>query len=72
KVKVEKKPKVSDNVNKVTGASTQAKNITINIEALHKGNNNLTGNDGQRLSMQQYEEMFNEMVMRIIRNAELT
>ncbi|MGV4489859.1 phage tail tape measure protein, partial [Ornithobacterium rhinotracheale] len=64
--KVEKKPKVSDNVNKVTGASTQAKNITINIEALHKGNNNLTGNDGQRLSMQQYEEMFNEMVMRII------
>lgn len=69
--KVEKKPKVSDNVNKVTGASTQAKNITINIEALHKGNNNLTGSDGQRLNMQQYEEMFNEMMMRIIRNAEM-
>ncbi|MRI64618.1 hypothetical protein EDM00_11570, partial [Ornithobacterium rhinotracheale] len=67
----EKTPKVADNVNKVTGASTQAKNITINIEALHKGNNNLTGSDGQRLSMQQYEEMFNEMVMRIIRNAEM-
>lgn len=65
-------PKVSDNVNKVTGASTQAKNITINIEALHKGNNNLSGNDGQRLNMQQYEEMFNEMMMRIIRNAELS
>ncbi|MGV4332504.1 phage tail tape measure protein [Ornithobacterium rhinotracheale] len=67
----EKTPKVADNVNKVTGASTQAKNITINIEALHKGNNNLTGSDGQRLSMQEYEEMFNEMMMRIIRNAEM-
>ncbi|MCK0199223.1 phage tail tape measure protein [Ornithobacterium rhinotracheale] len=70
--KGEKTPKVADNVNKVTGASTQAKNITINIEALHKGNNNLSGNDGKRLSMQEYEEMFNEMMMRIIRNAELS
>ncbi|SDE75637.1 phage tail tape measure protein [Riemerella columbipharyngis] len=63
---------VGNAVQKVTGASTQAKNINIKIEALHKGNN-IIGNGGNgSISMKEYETMFNEMMMRIIRNAEMS
>lgn len=63
---------VGNAVQKVTGASTQAKNINIKIEALHKGDNNLRGEGGRQLSMKEYEAMFEEMMMRIIRNAEMS
>ncbi|MXV38548.1 phage tail tape measure protein [Flavobacteriaceae bacterium Ap0902] len=66
-----KKP-VTNAVNKVTGASTSAKSINIKIDALHKGDNNLRGEGGRKLSMKEYEAMFEEMMMRIIRNAELS
>lgn len=63
---------VGNSVKKIAGASTSAKNINIKIDALHKGNNNLRGEGGRKLSMKEYEAMFEEMMMRIIRNAELS
>lgn len=66
------KGSVTNSVNKITGASTNAKNIKINIDALHKGDNNLTGDNGKRLSMREYEAMFEEMIQRILRNAEMS
>lgn len=63
---------VGNVVQRVTGASTSAKNIKINIDALHKGDNNLTGEGGRKLTMKEYEAMFEEMMLRILRNAEMS
>lgn len=65
-----KKKKLKDGVNKVTGDAKQVKNIKITIDALHKGDINMKGDATSGMSWQQMEDFFNEMMMRIVRNAE--
>ena len=55
------------------GGASQVRNLTITMEALHKGDVNLVQEgDASSLSPQQFEDMYNRMLMRIIRNVELT
>ncbi|WP_139422990.1 phage tail tape measure protein [Chryseobacterium mulctrae] len=65
-----KKKKLKDGVNKVAGDAKQVKNIKITIDALHKGDINMKGDAASGMSWQQMEDFFNEMMMRIVRNAE--
>ena len=64
------KEKLKDGVNKVTGEAKQVKNIKITIDALHKGDINMRGEGTTGLTVQAVEDLFNEMMMRIVRNAE--
>ena len=66
----DKKKKLKDGINKVTGDAKQVKNITINIDSLNKGGININGNSSAGMSWQEMEDLFNEMMMRIMRNAE--
>lgn len=68
----EKKKKLKEGVNKVAGDAKQVKNIKITIDALHKGDINMKGEATSGMSWQQMEDFFNEMMMRIVRNAETT
>ena len=63
---------LSDNINKTTGAATQAKNIKINIDAMMKGDINVNEGDGRSMDFDEFEERFNEMMLRIVRNAEMS
>lgn len=63
--------KLGDDVNKVTGDARQVKNITINIDSLNKGGINLS-NSTQGMTKGEVEDWFNNMMMRIMRNAELS
>jgi|26BtaG_2_1085354.scaffolds.fasta_scaffold01795_2 TP901 family phage tail tape measure protein len=66
------KEKLKNEVNKVTGDARQSKNITITIDALNKGGINMNGSSTQGMSLQDVENWFNEAMMRIMRNAELS
>jgi len=59
-------------ITKTTGAATSAKNINIKIEALHKGDVNVNGQAGRQLNFNEFESMFEEMMMRVVRNAEMS
>jgi hypothetical protein len=59
-------------ITKTTGAATSAKNINIKIEALHKGDVNVNGQAGRKLNFNEFESMFEEMMMRVVRNAEMS
>jgi TP901 family phage tail tape measure protein len=64
-------PTGGDQVAKVVGDSHAAKNLTVNIEALHKGNNVIQSqNLPQSITMEQFERMYQELMMRTIRNVE--
>lgn len=63
--------KLKDDVNKVTGDARQVKNITINIDSLNKGGINMS-NSTQGMTKEEVEDWFNNMMMRIMRNAELS
>lgn len=63
--------KLGDDVNKVTGDARQVKNITINIDSLNKGGINMS-NSTQGMTKGEVEDWFNNMMMRIMRNAELS
>lgn len=47
----------------------QSKSITINIEALHKGNN-LINAEGKGMTLSQFEKLFQEMALRTLRDIE--
>ena len=57
-------------VSKVTGDATQTKNITITFDALSKGDIKVSNAEG--LTWQQVEERFTDMLLRVVRNAELS
>lgn len=65
------KQKLSKDVDKVSGSAKEVKNITIRFDSIHRGDNiiNSGGND-KGMSMQDFENFYNELMMRIIRNAE--
>lgn len=67
----EGKKKLKDDVNKVTGDAKQVKNITIKIDSLNKGAFNMNGS-AAGMSLQDVENWFNDAMMRIMRNAELS
>jgi TP901 family phage tail tape measure protein len=57
---------------KVTGAAKQIRNITVNIGALNSGGINTANTSLQNMSPEQIEEWFNQMLLRTIRNLELS
>ena len=57
-------------VSRVTGDASQTKNITITFDALSKGDIKVSNAEG--LTWQQVEERFTDMLLRVVRNAELS
>ncbi|WP_082129206.1 phage tail tape measure protein [Chryseobacterium gallinarum] len=66
----EKKKKLKDGVNKVTGEAKQVRNITINIGSLNNGGINAKADEFKGMTKQDIEDWFNEAMMRIMRNVE--
>ena len=57
----------------ITGSARQIRNITVNIDAFNKGGINTGNTEGLNgLNATQVEEWFNQMLMRAIRNLELS
>jgi len=66
-----KKKRLSKDVDRITGATKEVKNITIRFDSVHKGDNIINnGGGGKGMSMTDFENFYNEMMMRIIRNVE--
>lgn len=65
------KKKISKDVDKITGAAKEVKNITIKFDSVHRGDNIVNnGGGGKGMSLTEFENFYNELMMRIIRNAE--
>ncbi|MBT0556835.1 phage tail tape measure protein [Riemerella anatipestifer] len=64
------KSSLSKDIDKVSGDSKQIRNITINFDSIHKGDN-VVNTGGKGITMQEFENFYNDMMMRIIRNAEM-
>nr|BFF39060.1 hypothetical protein BACY1_08650 [Tenacibaculum mesophilum] len=62
--------KLKNDITKVTGEASKARNINITIDALNKGGINVKGSETRGLTLQDVEDWFNEAMMRTIRNAE--
>ena len=57
----------------IAGSAKQIRNITVNIEAFNKGGINTTNTEGlQGMSATDIEDWFNQMLLRTIRNIELS
>lgn len=57
----------------VVGSAKQIRNITVNIDAFNKGGINTTNTEGLRgMDAQQIEEWFNQMLLRTIRDLEMS
>ncbi len=57
-------------ISKVAGESKHVRNMTVNIEALHKGDNKVHSEKSSSMSVQELERMMNELLLRTIRNVE--
>lgn len=66
----DKKKKLRDGVNKVTGEAKQVRNITITIGSLNSGGINVKNDEFKGMTKQDVEDWFNESMMRIMRNVE--
>lgn len=62
--------KLRNDIDKVSGEAKQVRNINITIDSLHKGNNIVSSGGGKGMSFEEFEQFYNEMMMRILRNAE--
>jgi hypothetical protein len=60
-----------DPIDKITGAATQQKNLTINIDSFVKGGINTAHTNLQNMDETQLEQWMTNMFMRVIRNAEM-
>lgn len=63
------KGKLKRDIDKVSGDAKQIRNITINFDSIHKGDN-IVSPAGKGMSFEEFEQFYNDMMMRIIRNAE--
>lgn len=63
------KGKLLRDIDKISGDAKQIRNITINFDSVHKGDN-MVSPSGKGMSMQEFEQFYNDMMMRVIRNAE--
>lgn len=62
----------TDPINKITGNAKQIRNLTINIDAFNKGGINTENTTLQHMDAQELEEWFSKMMMRVVRNTELS
>lgn len=67
-----KKNKLKDGVNKVTGEARQVRNITITIGSLNQGGINVKPDEFRGMTKADVENWFNDAMMRIMRNVETT
>ncbi|MBN2669972.1 MAG: phage tail tape measure protein [Bacteroidales bacterium] len=63
---------VGDDIEKVVGAGSQVKNITVNIDALNKGGINTQNTTLAHKDANEIQDWFSESMMRVIRNLELS
>lgn len=61
-----------EQVSKVTGAGQQVRNITVNIDSFVKGGINTANTTLQKMDTKEIENWFNEMLLRTVRNLELS
>lgn len=65
------KKKLKGDVDKISGAAKEVKNITIKFDSVHRGDNIINGGGGSKgMSMEDFEKFYNEMMIRMIQNAE--
>jgi TP901 family phage tail tape measure protein len=64
------KKKISKDVDKISGAAKEIKNITVKFDSIHRGDNIVNGGGGKGMSMEEFENFYNEMMQRILRNLE--
>lgn len=64
------KKKLTKDVDKISGAAKEIKNITVKFDSIHRGDNIVNGGGGKGMSMEDFENFYNEMMMRILRNIE--
>ena len=63
---------VGDDIEKVVGAGTQVRNITVNIDALNKGGINTQNTTLEHKDAEEIQDWFSESMSRIIRGLELS
>lgn len=63
---------LENTISGVNKSATSAKIINIKIDALMKGDVNVNEGNGKQMNFNEFENLFNEMMMRIVRNAELS
>lgn len=63
---------LANTISGVNQSATSAKSINIKIDALMKGDVNVNEGNGKPMRFSEFEGMFNEMMMRIVRNAEMS
>lgn len=63
---------LGNQVTEVTGAAAQVRNITINIDALNKGGINTQNTTLAKMSADEIANWFNETMLRVVRNVELS
>ena len=64
------KKKISKDVDKISGAAKEVKNITVKFDSIHRGDNVINNGGGKGMSMEDFENFYNELMMRVIRNLE--
>lgn len=65
------KKKLKGDVDKISGAAKEVKNITIKFDSVHRGDNIINAGGGSKgMSMEDFEKFYNEMMIRMIQNAE--
>lgn len=62
--------KQAERLSKMTGASNQVRNITINIDAFNKGGINIAKSDTAGMTKADVEAWFADIMQRVIINAE--
>lgn len=65
------KNKLKGDMDKISGEAKQIRNITVNFDSIHKGDN-IISNSGKGMSLEDWENYYNDMMMRVIRNAEIS
>lgn len=64
------KKKIAGDVDKISGAAKEVKNITVKFDSVHRGDNIINQGGGKGMSMEDFVNFYNEMMMRILRNME--
>jgi len=63
---------LSDSLNRVVGAASAPRSITINIDSFNKGGINTQNTSLQNMDATQIENWFTDMCMRVVNNVELS
>jgi TP901 family phage tail tape measure protein len=63
---------LKDTTDKVAGTAKQIRNITVNIDAFNKGGINTQNTNLQNMSADAIEDWFNQALLRVVRNLEMS